>query len=378
MTAPRDESAETRQGTASASPPDPGPDEESEEIADEPIDALEAELVLDDDLDESDDDGGSEDDDAPDADPGASRTATAASELSLPVVPVAAGVAQATALSAYMSQLRHYAPISREEEHELAVRWVEDGDVDAAKMLVLSNLRLVVKIAMEYRRAWTNTLDLIQEGNVGLMEAVQRFDPYQGVKLSSYAVYWIRAYVLKYILDNMRSVRLGTTRASRKLFFRLNKEKRELERQGYEVEPRLLAERLEVSEQDVIDMETRLSRPDLSFDAPLRSDEADGMTVGDRMAAPGIDSETSVGTSELRQVFLEQIEAFAEALGERDLQILRERILAEEPRTLAELGEAFSVSRERVRQLEAKLVKRLRTYMEENLVDFEYYGPGAD
>ena len=125
-------------------------------------------------------------------------------------------------------------------------------------------------------------------------------------------------------------------------------------------------------------METRLSRPDLSFDAPLRSDEADGMTVGDRMAAPGIDSETSVGTSELRQVFLEQIEAFAETLGERDLQILRERILAEEPRTLAELGEAFSVSRERVRQLEAKLVKRLRTYMEENLVDFEYYGPGAD
>ena len=107
------------------------------------------------------------------------------------------------------------------------------------------------------------------------MEAVQRFDPYQGVKLSSYAVYWIRAYILKYILDNMRSVRLGTTRASRKLFFRLNKEKRELERQGYEVEPRLLAERLDVSEDDVIDMEARLSRPDVSFDAPVRSDESD-------------------------------------------------------------------------------------------------------
>ena len=308
-----------------------------------------------------------------------SPSEVSASDSSLPVrsdanVP---GVAQATALTAYMSQLRHHAPITREEEHELAVRWVEEGDVDAAKKLVMSNLRLVVKIAMEYRRAWTNTLDLIQEGNVGLMEAVQRFDPYQGVKLSSYGVYWIRAYILKYILDNMRSVRLGTTRASRKLFFRLNKEKRELERLGYEAEPKLLAERLEVSEDDVIDMEARLSRPDVSFDAPLRSDEGDGMTFGDRMAAPGVSSETSVGTSELQHVFMEKVAEFAEGLGERDRRILDERILAEEPRTLAELGEEFEVSRERVRQLEAKLVKRLRTYMEENLVDFEYYAPGG-
>ncbi len=298
-------------------------------------------------------------------------------DLPVPTDPSAPGLAQASALTAYMSQLRHHAPITREEEHELAVKWVEEGDVEAAKMLVLSNLRLVVKIAMEYRRAWTNTLDLIQEGNVGLMEAVQRFDPYKGVKLSSYAVYWIRAYILKYILDNMRSVRLGTTRASRKLFFRLNKEKRELERQGYEAEPRLLAERLEVSEDDVIDMEARLSRPDVSFDAPLRSDEGDGMTFGDRMVAPGVSSEFAVGTSELREVFIGKVSEFAETLGERDRQILNERVLAEEPRTLAELGAEFEVSRERVRQLEVKLVNRLRTYMEENLVDFEYYGPGA-
>jgi RNA polymerase sigma-32 factor len=243
-------------------------------------------------------------------------------------------------------------------------------------MLVVSNLRLVVKIAMEYRRAWTNTLDLIQEGNVGLMEAVQRYDPYQGVKLSSYAVYWIRAYILKYILDNMRSVRLGTTRASRKLFFRLNKEKRELERLGYEAEPKLIAERLDVTEDDVIDMEARLSRPDLSFDAPLRNDEGDGTTYGDRMAAPGISSEAAVGASQMRDVFLGKVSEFAESLGERDLRILNERVLADEPKTLAELGTEFEVSRERVRQLEAKLIKRLRTYMEENLVDFEYYGPG--
>ncbi len=313
--------------------------------------------------------------------PPADSLSSEAGDLPVPSPPgpagsASSGLAHASALTAYMSQLRHHAPITREEEHRLAVQWIEEGDIEAAKLLVVSNLRLVVKIAMEYRRAWTNTLDLIQEGNVGLMEAVQRYDPYQGVKLSSYAVYWIRAYILKYIMDNMRSVRLGTTRASRKLFFRLNKEKRELERQGYQAEPKLLAERLDVSEDDVIDMEARLSRPDLSFDAPLRSDEGDGMTYGDRMAAPGISAESAVGASELREVFLGKVSGFAESLGERDLTILNERLLAEEPRTLAELGKEFAISRERVRQLEAKLLKRLRTYMKENLVDFEYYGPG--
>jgi RNA polymerase sigma-32 factor len=283
-------------------------------------------------------------------------------------------VERASALTRYMAELRHHAPISREEEHDLAVRWAEEGDIDAARRMVLSNLRLVVKIAMEYRRAWTNTLDLIQEGNVGLLEAVQRYDPYRGVKLSSYAVYWIRAYILKYILDNMRSVRMGTTRASRKLFFRLNKEKRLLEREGYEVEPKLLAARLDVSEKDVIEMEARLARPDLSMDAPLRQDEG-STTQGDMFAADEPSAEERLGSRELRAVFAEKIDGFAEGLGERDRQILSERILAEEPRTLADMGEEFAISRERVRQLEARLVKRLREYMKENMVDFEYYAP---
>jgi RNA polymerase sigma-32 factor len=276
-----------------------------------------------------------------------------------------------------MAELRHHAPISREEEHELAVRWVEEGDVEAARRMVLSNLRLVVKIAMEYRRAWTNTLDLIQEGNVGLMEAVQRYDPYQGVKLSSYAVYWVRAFILKYILDNMRSVRMGTTRASRKLFFRLNKEKQELERQGFEVSPKLLAERLDVGEDDVIDMESRLSQPDLSMDAPIRRDEAGGTTYGDMFATGGESAESVVGDREMHRLFREAVDEFSRNLEERDRQILEERVLAEEPRTLAEMGKEFGVSRERVRQLEARIVKRLRSYMKENMVDFEYYSPDA-
>ncbi len=282
-----------------------------------------------------------------------------------------------SALTRYMAELRHHPPITREEEHELAVRWVEEGDVEAARQMVLSNLRLVVKIAMEYRRAWTNTLDLIQEGNVGLMEAVQRYDPYQGVKLSSYAVYWVRAYILKYILDNMRSVRMGTTRASRKLFFKLNKEKRELERQGFEVSPKLLAERLEVGENDVIEMEARLSQPDLSMDAPVRRDEGGGATYGDMFAAGGESAESLVGDREMIQLFREAVDEFSQELDERDLRILEERVLAEEPRTLAEMGKDFGVSRERVRQVEARLVKRLRSYMKEKMVDFEYYSPDA-
>jgi RNA polymerase sigma-32 factor len=297
-----------------------------------------------------------------------------------PKAPVvhAAGEGSASALTRYMAQLRHHAPISREEEHALAVRWVEDGDVEAARQLVLSNLRLVVKIAMDYRRAWANTLDLIQEGNVGLMEAVQRYDPYIGVKLSSYAVYWIRAYILKYILDNMRGVRMGTTRAQRKLFFRLNKEKRQLELEGFEVEPKLLAERLDVSEDDVRRMEATLARPDLSMDMPAHRDEPGGTTYGDNMATPGLTAEDRVASKEIQEVFLTHVDEFAEGLGERDARILRERLLADEPKTLAELGEEFGVSRERVRQLEARLLRDMRAHMESKLVDFEFYAPTDD
>ena len=281
------------------------------------------------------------------------------------------------ALTRYMAELRHHAPISREEEQVLARRWVEEGDVEAARLLVLANLRLVVKIAMEYRRTWTNVLDLIQEGNVGLLQAVQRFDPYQGVKLSSYAVYWIRAYILKYLLDNIRLVRLGTTRAQRKLFFRLNKEKRELERQGFEVEPRLIAERLDVTEDDVRDMEQRLGQSDLSFDAPVR-DEEGAATYGDFIASGARSAEQNVADDELRRVFLQNVHAFAATLDEREQRIVEQRILAEEPKTLQEMGDEFGVTRERVRQLEARVVSRLREYLRENLVDFEYYAPSKD
>jgi len=276
------------------------------------------------------------------------------------------------ALSLYFAELKNCPPISREEEHELAVKFVEEEDVDAARKLVASNLRLVVKIAMEYRRAWASSLDLIQEGNTGLMQAVHRYDPYKGVRLSSYAAYWVRAYILKYIIDNIRLVRMGKTRAQRKLFYRLNKEKMLLEQQGYEVLPALLAERLDVGEDDVIEMEQRLAFNDQSMDTPIG--DSDGrLSLGDMLPDAGASAEEGFGNAELREVFLEKVGAFLEGIDERDRRIVDERILAEEPKTLQELGDELGLTRERVRQLEARTVDRLRKYLEENFLDFKYY-----
>jgi RNA polymerase sigma-32 factor len=300
------------------------------------------------------------------------RPASAA-ETTLPV-PVAdeRGLEPADALTLYLAELRHHPPLSREEEHALAVRYVEENDRDAARQLALANLRLVVKIAMEYRRAWANLLDLIGEGNLGLLEAVDRFDPYRGVKLSTYAVYWIRAYILKYLMDNKSMVRLGTSRAQRKIWYRLNRERRELERQGLSVEPKLLAERLDVSEQDVVEMQQRIDRGDLSMEAPISRDE-DSAQVGDFLAAAGTSAENAVGDAELSEVLQAHVRKFAETLDERDQRILNERILAEDPRTLQALADDYGLTRERVRQLEAGIVSRLQEYLKAELVDFEYY-----
>ncbi len=294
-------------------------------------------------------------------------------------LPVAATGTEVTAtdpLSRYFVEISRYALLSREEEKALAVRAHDHGDAGAAQQLALANLRLVVKIAMDYRRVWTNVLDLIQEGNLGLLQGVQRFDPHRGVKLSTYAAYWIRAYILKYLIDNIRLVRVGSSRAERKLFFQLNRARRELERAGFEAEPKLLAEKLDVKESEVIDMERRLSQSDLSIDAPT-SDESGSATFGDFLASPGASVESLVADEDMRATFREIVDAFAVDLDERGQQILRERVLADEPRTLQEIGDDLGVTRERVRQLEKKLVDQLREYLRENLVDFDYWAPDS-
>jgi RNA polymerase sigma-32 factor len=293
-------------------------------------------------------------------------------ERKLPVP--ARDLAHADALQRYMSEVARHPLLSREEEHALAVKFRETGDPQAAYRLVTANLRLVVKIAHEYRRAAFSLLDLIQEGNVGLVQAVQKYDPFRGVKLSSYAAWWIRAYVLRYLMDNWRMVKLGTTQAQRKLFFNLRKEQDKLMREGFDPGPKLLAERLNVSEQDVREMDQRLSNDEFSLDAPVSGAEESRQTHGDRIAQPGQAPDEALADEELRRIFKEKLEAFGKTIdNEKDRYLFEHRIAPPpdvDPMTLQDVGLHFGFSRERARQLEARLLERLRDYLRRELPDF--------
>ncbi|MEZ4362348.1 MAG: RNA polymerase factor sigma-32 [Kofleriaceae bacterium] len=266
-------------------------------------------------------------------------------------------------LAIYMAETRRYPLLTPTEEHDLAVRLVEHGDNVAARRLVEANLRLVVKIAYEYRRAHRNLLDLVQEGNIGLMQAVRKFDPYRGVKLSSYAAFWIRAYILKFILNNWRLVKIGTTQAQRKLFFNLRKEREKLEQLGFQPTTALLAKNLDVSEQDVVDMERRLAAPEASLDAPLGNDDDGARSRLDYLEG-GERPDHAVARGQFSELLRSKLEVFASELEGREQAIFRERWLTEDPLTLQELGDRYGVSRERARQLEKRLLGRLRKYLE--------------
>lgn len=273
-------------------------------------------------------------------------------------------------LARYMAEISRYPLLSREEEHELAVKYFTEGDLEAAYRLVTSNLRLVVKIAYEYRRAAFNILDLIQEGNVGLMHAVRKYDPFKGVKLSTYAAWWIRAYILRFIMDNWRLVKLGTTEAQRKLFFNLRKEQQKLAAEGFSVGPRLLAERLGVTEEEVVEMDRRLSGDEISIDAPATEDGE--RTVGDRIPAVQGRADEVLGEEQIKAALREEMEEFAKTLDERERFIFEKRLTADDPMTLQEIGDRFGISRERARQIEAKLVKSLRQRLRERMPDLDW------
>ncbi len=270
-------------------------------------------------------------------------------------------------LAAYMRDVQRYSLLTPEEEHAAAVAYVEEGDLDAARKLVTSNLRLVVKIAYDYRRAYKNLLDLIQEGNIGLMQAVKKYDPYKGVKLSSYAAWWIRAYILRYILNTHRMVKLGTTQAQRKLFFNLKKEKARLSAMGIEPTPERIAERLSVNVDDVVQMDRRMSAGDASLDAPVGS--ADGRPVSrvDLLPSGGTGIDDVLAEEELGVMLRDKIHEFGAKLEGKEAKIFRERLVAEDPRTLQDLGKDFGVSRERVRQIEKRLKQKLKNYLSSEL-----------
>lgn len=277
-------------------------------------------------------------------------------------------IARRDPLDVYVQETKRYPLLSREEEHELAVQLVEHGDASAARRLVEANLRLVVKIAYEYRRAHQNLLDMVQEGNVGLMQAVSKYDPYRGVKLSSYAAWWIRAYILKFVLNNHRLVKIGTTQAQRKLFFNLKKERDRLEAMGFTADAAEIAKALDVREKDVVEMQKRLTAPDASFDAPLTAGDGDGTrTRHDIMEGGGSRPDEAVEASQFQTLLKEKLAIFADTLEGREETIFRERWLTEEPMTLQQIGDRYNVSRERARQIEKRMLGRLRIYLEKEL-----------
>ncbi len=275
-------------------------------------------------------------------------------------------------LHRYLQEISQHALLSREETAELAKKFKEDGDSEAAYKLVTANLRLVVKVAMDFQKYWMqNFLDVIQEGNVGLVHAVKKYDPYRGVKFSYYAAYWIRAYILKFIMDNWRLVKIGTTQAQRKLFFSLNKERKLLESQGYKAEPKLLAERLNVKEQEVIEMSQRMDNWDVSLEAPVRADSDDDQKSFLPDHGPSV--EQKVAETEIREQMAELLDNLSEHLNEKEQVILAVRLLSDDPLTLQDIADQFGISRERVRQIEANLLKKMKKYLEQEVPDIHSF-----
>ncbi|HKU44831.1 MAG TPA: RNA polymerase factor sigma-32 [Polyangiales bacterium] len=270
-------------------------------------------------------------------------------------------------LQAYMRDVQRYKLLTPAEEREAALAYFERGDVDAAAKLVTANLRLVVKIAYDYRRAHKNIGDLIQEGSIGLMQAVKKYDPYKGVKLSTYAAWWIRAYILRFILNNARLVKVGTTQAQRKLFFNLRKEKARLAAMGIDATPETIAQRLDVPTEEVVNMDRRLAAGDMSLDAPMSPSEGSSQTRLDFLPARTTDADDVLADAQLNAMLHDSLEEFGRTLKGKEAQIFNERMLTEEPRTLQELGDEFGVSRERVRQLEKRLQMKLKRYLAESL-----------
>lgn len=269
-------------------------------------------------------------------------------------------------IQTYLAEIRRYPLLTREQEQELAQRYRETGDSLAAERLVTSNLRFVVKVAAEYSRFGAKLIDLVQEGNVGLMHAVKEFNPYKGVRLITYAVWWIRGYIQEYLMRQYSLVRIGTTQNQRKLFYRLQKEQAKLNAVGREPDAALIAGRLGVSEEEVETMQKRLSGRDVSLSAPV-DDENTGRSLLDFEASSDQSIDVSLGNMEELEVLRENLAEIRDSLSEKELFVLQNRILSDEPMTLQEIGDHYGTTREAVRQLEARLIGKIRKAVTDDL-----------
>ena len=278
-----------------------------------------------------------------------------------------ASVPTSDPLKQYLRDVQRYPLLSAEDEFKYATQLKETGDITAAKTLVSANLRLVVKIAFEYRSFYSNLLDLIQEGNVGLMKAVSKFDPSKGARLGYYSSWWIRSYILKYIIDNFRLVKLGTTSAQKKLFYHLVREKERLEAQGMLAGPKLLAEKLDVREKDVVEMQQRLLSGGSEMPLDARMGDDDKRTFMEGLESQDEQIDDQLERTQLTDILTEQLPAFEKLLNDKERKILRDRLLSEEPKTLQEVADQYGLTRERARQIESKVLEKLRNFLKPTL-----------
>jgi RNA polymerase sigma-32 factor len=273
--------------------------------------------------------------------------------------------APSTSMERYLAEISNYPILSREEEYDLATRYKKKGDLKAARRLITSNLRFVVKIANEYKNYGLNLMDLIQEGNIGLMQAVKRFDPTKGYRLISYAVWWIRAYIQNYIIKNWSLVKIGTTQAQRKLFYKLRSTKHKMDITDEKPSPEdyeNLAEELGVSGEAVVEMDQRMGGKDLSLDTELNGNMES--THLDFLVDAVSNQEEMITKAEEEEKIKSELETALGSLKERERFIIESRILRENPLTLEELGEELNLSRERVRQIESVALRKIRNVLE--------------
>jgi RNA polymerase sigma-32 factor len=265
-------------------------------------------------------------------------------------------------LSFYLAGINKYPLLSRQQEMQIAERYFKDKNPQDAEILVTSNLRFVVKIAAEYSKFGNRLIDLIQEGNVGLMHAVKEYNPYKGARLITYAVWWIRGYIQEYLMRQHSMVRIGTTQNQRKLFYHLRKEKEKLDQMGQESSVKLLSARLGIPEGDIKMMEERMSGKDISLDAPIGDDQSAARI--DLSPSDELGADELLAQRETLQILDEKISDLRPTLSDKELYLLDKRLLADTPTTLQDIGTEWGVTREAVRQMEARLMKKIKLEME--------------
>ena len=262
-------------------------------------------------------------------------------------------------MESYLTQINQFPLLTREEEFKLAVRYRKYNDIEAAQQLITSNLRFVVKVAFEYKSYGVKLQDLIQEGNIGLMMAVKKFNPYKGYRFISYAIWWIRAYIQNFIIKTWSLVKIGTTQAQKKLFYKIGKVRKALESAGAdEKKYERLAKDLDVAKEDIIEMEQRMSSRDLSLDTPF--DEGEELTHLELLREDSMNQEEAIAQEEEKKIREREVQNAMKRLNEKEVYVIKNRIMAEEPLTLQEIGGHLKLSRERVRQIESEALKKLR------------------